>query len=259
MKNKNNLTPAEEFALLDSVNLLGILGLNNVSIVDRPFSVLMNNGNSFLNASAVYGAQGPIKPTVITAAIPTAGQLARLGVIATVNDLVAEVRFDQTLLDGILQNKLGIAGFVITQRFKNNAVSAPYELFTRYYKEYGTGIGDEVIATELNRDPQVEPSAGANSASEFIMLSVVPGLVYSFDSTTKSYNVATEQQQGYAMPIQFSNQSNATNLALGLVQGAALIFKDQAAIPQTLTVTPIICSAVTLHDIKDIVVGGLIH
>lgn len=219
----------------------------------------MNNGANLLNAASVYGGEAPVKPIVISAQVPTAGQITRLGSIATVNDLVAEVRFDATILDGIIQNRLAIAGFLITQRFKNNAVAAPYELFTRYYKQYGTGFTPPDIATKLNRDPQVEPSAGANSASEFIVLSVVPGLVYNYNNTDKKYDNATEQQQGYALPILFSNVANSTAVDLGLVQGAALIFRDQAAIPQTLTVTPIICASNTLDDLKDLIVGGMSH
>lgn len=217
----------------------------------------MNNGHDLLNAVAVYGAQAPIKPIVISAGVPNGAQLTRLGAIATISDLVAEVRFDQSTMDGIMQNKLAIAGFVITQRFKNNAVAAPYELITRYYRQYGTDFTAPVIATELNRDPQIEPSAGANSAAEFVMLSVVPGLVYDYNTGDKKYDVASEQQQGYALPILFANQNNVTNFESGLIAGCALIFQNQAAIPQTLTVTPIICSAVSLRDVKEILTSGL--
>lgn len=256
---RKQLSEADKKHILDNIALLGVLGLNNVSVVDRPFSTLMNTGTEMLNSIAVYAGQAPVKPTVIPAAVPTAGQIVRLQSGVTVNDLVAEVRFDMPILDGVIQDKLAVVGYLITQRFKNNDVTTPYELDLLHYQQYGTGFAAPVIYTKISRNPQVEPTAGANSATEFLLLSVNPGQVFNYDAGLAKYTTATDQQQGYAMPILFANVASIIAPDLSLTQGSALIFKNQAGIPQTLTVTPIIAGGNNYDDIVDMLLGGMIN
>lgn len=232
--------------------------MNNVSVIDRPFSTLMNTGMGLLNAAAVHSNQAPIKPTVINATVPTSDQIERLGVDnAELTDLVAEVRFDMLTQDGIAKRNMYILGYLVTQRFEDNKVATPYDLLIKHYNQYGTALVEPIIYDRLSRNPQVEPSAGANSASEYIILSVQPGEIFTYNNSTFKYAATSEQQQGYALPIAFSNHDDSLSSELGIVKGSALIFKNQAAVPQTLTVTPIICSSNTTEDIIDIVCAGL--
>lgn len=217
--------------------LMGAYALKNASVIDKPFGALENSVGQLIRGLKPYRGQVPLATDPVPDTIATPADIITYGAGLTVNDRIIPVRFRPTAQNNSVQKNVEIVGYLCTQRFSLNQVSAPYTLSIRHYVQEGPG---PVFYNNMDRDIIIEPTGGANSTCEFLVLCVQPTQQINYDSAAQFFIDAVSQRLGYAVPIAFAYGSDPINAALGLVTTAALIFKGQAAISQTITASPII-------------------
>jgi len=179
--------------------LMGAYGVNNSNVIDRPYGLLTSHGFHLMRALKTWRNQVPYGVDPVPANIATAADIALLTAGLTVADRVAIVRYTPAALNGVLVKRLGVVGFLISQRFSNNMISSAFELQMRTYQQTFPG---GVIYTELDRNIIVEPIGGANSVAEYLVLCVSPSQQVTYDNTAgvQAYTTQTSQNQGYALP-----------------------------------------------------------
>lgn len=233
--------------------LIGVYGINNVSLVDRPYSILIDTGYDMLNKAAIFNNQTPIAPSVITATQGDADDIIMYGPDVTVDDLVARLQFIPPSFNGTNPKNLGVIGYLITHRFTNSQVAPPFDLHINHLAQNGAaGPILPIEYTELARNIQVTPTGGANSVSEYIILNLTPGQLLNYDVASKGYTTATEQNQAYASILNYANVNGPLNPELGLIQNTGFIFKGAFLISQTITVTPIMADETGIKKVHDL-------
>lgn len=217
--------------------LMGSYALKNASVIDKPFGALENSVGQLLDALKPFKGQVPFATDPITATIANAGDIITYGAGLTVADRLIPIRFRPTAQNNSVYKSIEIVGYLCTQRFSQNQISAPYTLSLRHYVQEGPG---PVFYPNMDRDIIIEPTGGANSTAEFLILNVQPSQQINYDSALQIFLDSISQRLGYAVPIAFAYGADPINAALGLVTTAAMFFKNQAAISQTITATPIL-------------------
>jgi hypothetical protein len=242
--------------LLQAANmpLFSCMPLNQVQITGKPFAELKTRFADVPRMLASYAEITPKACEPVTVRGAGAADIAAFGAgNVTVADNIASVTFGPGAFNGLQTKYLPILGWLVSIKYTANAVAATFELWVRYFASTGPGV----LFTDLNNDPIITPTGGANSAAEFIVWAVQPSSTFPYDTATSLYGAAAVQRQGFLHGIPFGYVSSATNQALGLVQSAALIFKNQAAISQQATVTPILATADSEALVLDVLARNL--
>jgi hypothetical protein len=223
--------------------LFGGLAVNQVQITGKPFAELATNVDDLYRQLSVYADTTPKACEPATARPAVIGDVAIFGGDVAVGDLICPITFEGsgTIFNGLQDRVLPIIGWFVSTKFTNNAVSSNFELRMRYY----LSTAPASIYNELNFDPIITPTGGANSASEYIIWAIQPSSTFAYDVTTGFYSAPNVQRQGFLKALPFANGLGATNQNLGIVETCALIFKDQAATTQQVTVTPLLATAET--------------
>lgn len=234
--------------------IMGVLALNNVNVIDKPFSEANNNIATILRSIDVYSGQWPIICDPIPAAVPTAGQITAFGAGLAVTDLVAPIRFSTAAFNLLATKFVSVIGYMVTQRFTNNAVSSQYSCQLRNYFAEGPG---PVFYPAADRDAVIIPEGGANSVTEFFMFNMLPSGQFPYNATNREFDAPIQQNQGFIVPFPFANQQGATNQNLGLITSAAMIFKDQAAVSQNISVLPVLAHQQSAELIADMLLARL--
>lgn len=217
------------------------IGLKDVDLVDRPFGISANTLADFIDLAESTMIQSHLTCDPIIAAIPNAALITSLGAAeVTIADLVAPLRF-RFAQNQVIPFKIPVLGYFITTRYTSNTVASSFPLNIRNYFSEGTILpAPPVIYTDLNRQIQVTPTGGGNTSSESLILNVVPPYITSFDGASRDYNVASNQNLSLLSPYYFNNADGVISQEAGNIITGAFIFKDQAAISQQTTVTPIL-------------------
>lgn len=252
MKNRNEKIN-DLMRVIGERKIMGVVALKNVFVVDKPFAESNNSISDILRSIDVLSWQQPIVCDPVRAQTSTAGDVTAFGSVVTLaTDLVVPIRFYTAAFNLLATKDLWVLGYIVTQRFTQNAVAAQYTLSIRNYYTEGPG---EVIYTPANRDAVVMPEGGANSVSEFIVFNMLPSGQFPFDATNKQFNDPIQQNQGFIVPFNFAQQNGATNQNLGIVSSAVLVFKDQVAVSQNISVTPILCHQQTAELVADLLLN----
>lgn len=234
--------------------MLGVIGLNNVTVIDKPFSEANNSIADILRSIDSYSYQWPVVCDPVVAAVPTAGQIVLFGPDVTAADLVAPIRFSTAVFNLLATKFLSVIGYMVTQRFTQNTVSSQYSMLVRNYFAEGPG---PAIYRPADRDSVIIPEGGANSVTEFFMFNMIPSGQFPYNATTRTFDAPLQQNQGFIAPLPFGNQQGATNQNLGLITSAALIFKDQAGISQNISVLPVIAHQQSTEMIADLIASRI--
>jgi len=221
---------------------VGVIAMQNVNLVDRSFGVSTNTIADYCNAINTFSAMSPVNPDPVVAAAGTAAEIVKYGTVLTANDLLVPIRFNGPLFNGILTKEIPVVGYIVSQRFTDNDAGSSYNLQLRYLQAEGTSIPavSPTIFTGLNRDIQVEPTGGANSVSEFMIIPMTPAATFNYDTAAKEYGNSSLQSQSYLAPNRMSYNDDPLGVQLGLTRSLGMIFKGQVAVSQNVTVTPVI-------------------
>lgn len=241
---------SDAFKLLNERLLMGSLAIKQVELIDKPYSNSSSTIGSLLRSIDVLSFQQPIVCEPVRSQAAVAADIVAFGNGLAVTDLLAPIRFNTAAFNLIATKQIWVLGYLITQRFQSNAVASNFTLQLRNMFSEGPG---PVTYTLGSRDITVIPQGGANSASEYAIFNMMTSGQFPYNATTKQYDDPVQQNQGFIVPFEFGQQNGAINQNLGIVTSAALFFKDQVAVAQNISVTPILCHQGTAELIADMV------
>lgn len=221
--------------------IYGVKSLNNVELVDKPYSSLSDDKITAINKLVPYLNRPSMEVVASIAGVASAGLVLLMQEGITTADRAMLFRPEIASNQASLYGNIPVVGFLVSQRFSNNNMTSSYNLEVRVYSELGTNITAPVVQEQFSRTIQVTPQAGANSASEFIVLMVGTAiLIGQADPDTGIVSIASNQNNAYFTPIELPTQPIANGILQGAPVAIGLAFKGQAAISQTISVTPLI-------------------
>lgn len=245
----------------------GTLALNDVTITDRAYPEAANSIGEFLRGLDQFSNHIPVPLEPIPFFTPSAGNVVSLGTIgASVNDTIAIFKPTFNLQPYVGNGVPPLWGFHFSQRFTNNASTGPYTMKLRYvYVDPITGV-DFGILTDMNRDLVIEPTEGANSALEALIVNMGPGVRIQYNATTKNCDQILPQKQGFMTPIKMARfeacdpingatvisnswtlgQPVAGNALESATEGCVflcVILQGMAAVSQNASITPLLATS----------------
>lgn len=236
------------------VSVEGVMAVVNSSLTDRTFGKSSNTLKDLLESTFCFKDLIPYSVVPIPFRQVTAADIAAYGATLTVADLIAVFKMNVTNdKRSILNDRVGVLGWYVTQRFTSNVVSGAYSLLKKSFAD------DGVLASEFlqySREIIVTPEGGANSVSEFVILNMQPSISLNFDALANEYNDGTVKRQSYLNIERFQNTRQPSTDVMGYSDSGIIVLKNQFGFAQNTTCLPILAHAEAFETMHTLLESG---
>lgn len=116
--------------------IYGVKSLNNVELVDKPYSSLSDDKITAINKLVPYLNRPSMEVVASIAGVASAGLVLLMQEGITIADRAMLFRPEIASNQASLYGNIPVVGFLVSQRFSNNNMTSSYNLEVRVYSEF---------------------------------------------------------------------------------------------------------------------------
>jgi hypothetical protein len=248
---------------------IAVANISNCDITDKTFAEM---SNSFADLISQMQLADDIIPYTASPFRPQTGMTYPASMSVGANDITVPIRFFSNGTDNIIPEYIPIAALQSIIRFQNNTITGDIPLDIFYLDYQGRTLDG------LTRNMVVTPSAGANSASEFVAFSASLALRGNIDTSSNVMDLSNVQSSGYFKMTKLNtvvNVSGTTTASfIGTVDYSAFgafpnnnfsfpstivaVFRGLATVAQIdVTVTPLYATPDNIKSVINLILAKL--